>query len=113
MEIKKIYVCSFILYLHQLRLRDYFFDNQNKAPISPDDILNIFPIVKHIHMPTVDAAKAHRTAQTSIQKGVLNLSVFSLLCFFLSKRYMTLFGLTCRSSGSGPRATEGSSLPVW
>ena len=83
MEIKKIYVCSFILYLHQLRLRDYFFDNQNKAPISPDDILNIFPIVKHIHMPTVDAAKAHRTAQTSIQKGVLNLSVFCLLWVFL------------------------------
>lgn len=59
----------FILCLHQLRLRDYFFDNQNKAPIGPDDILNIFPVVKHIHLPTVDASTAHRAAQTFLQKG--------------------------------------------
>ncbi|KAI3372888.1 hypothetical protein L3Q82_023340, partial [Scortum barcoo] len=56
----------------QLRLRDYSLDNQNKAPIGPDDVLNIFPIVKHIHMPTVDASTAHRAAQTSIQKGLLD-----------------------------------------
>ncbi|XP_017269380.1 clustered mitochondria protein homolog [Kryptolebias marmoratus] len=56
----------------QLRLRDYFFDHQNKAPISPDDILNIFPVVKHIHMPTVDASKAYHAAQNSIQKGLLD-----------------------------------------
>ena len=55
--------------LIQLRLRDYSLDNQNKAPIGPDDIFNIVPIVKHIHMPTVDASKAHRAAHTSIQKG--------------------------------------------
>uniref|UniRef100_A0A665TZD1 Clustered mitochondria protein homolog n=1 Tax=Echeneis naucrates TaxID=173247 RepID=A0A665TZD1_ECHNA len=55
----------------QLRLRDYFLDNQSKAPIGPDDILNIFPVVKHVHMPTVDASKAYRTAQNSIQRGLL------------------------------------------
>uniref|UniRef100_A0AAQ5YKW3 Clu domain-containing protein n=1 Tax=Amphiprion ocellaris TaxID=80972 RepID=A0AAQ5YKW3_AMPOC len=53
----------------QLRLRDYFLDNQNKAPIGPDDILNIFPVVKHVHMPTVDASKAYRAALNFIQKG--------------------------------------------
>uniref|UniRef100_A0A3B5MG32 Clu domain-containing protein n=1 Tax=Xiphophorus couchianus TaxID=32473 RepID=A0A3B5MG32_9TELE len=42
----------------------------NKAPFSPDDILNIFPVVKHIKMPTADASKAYRAAQTSIQKGM-------------------------------------------
>ncbi|MEQ2256265.1 hypothetical protein ILYODFUR_022538 [Ilyodon furcidens] len=56
----------------QLRLRDYILDNQSKAPISPDDILNIFPVVKHIDMPTVDASKAYRAAQNSIQKGLLD-----------------------------------------
>ncbi|XP_070821605.1 clustered mitochondria protein homolog [Chaetodon trifascialis] len=56
----------------QLRLRDYIFDNQNKAPIGPDDVLNIFPVVKHIHMATVDASKAHRAAHTSILKGLLD-----------------------------------------
>ncbi|XP_034728618.1 clustered mitochondria protein homolog isoform X2 [Etheostoma cragini] len=56
----------------QLRLRDYVLDNQNKAPIGPDDVLNIFPVVKHIHMPTVDASKAFSVAQNFIQKGLLD-----------------------------------------
>ncbi|KAK5871401.1 hypothetical protein PBY51_004285 [Eleginops maclovinus] len=56
----------------QLRLRDYILDNQNKAPIGPDDVLNIFPVVKHIKMPTVDASKAHRAAEGFIQKGLLD-----------------------------------------
>ncbi|TMS03716.1 Clustered mitochondria protein-like protein [Larimichthys crocea] len=56
----------------QLRLKDYCLDNQNKAPIGPDDILNIFPVVKHINTPTVDASKAHRAAQTFLQKGLLD-----------------------------------------
>lgn len=55
--------------LQQLRLRDYFLDHQNKCPIGPDDILNIFPIVKHIYMTTPDALKAYQAAQTFIQKG--------------------------------------------
>ncbi|KAF7660148.1 hypothetical protein LDENG_00286680 [Lucifuga dentata] len=56
----------------QLRLRDYLLDNQSKAPIGPDDILNIFPVVKHVNMPMVDASKAYRAAQNSIQKGFLD-----------------------------------------
>lgn len=62
-------ICLLILCLYQLRLRDYFFDNQNKAPIGPDDIINMFPIVKHINMPTVDASKAYCAAQNSLRKG--------------------------------------------
>nr|XP_019956484.1 PREDICTED: clustered mitochondria protein homolog [Paralichthys olivaceus] len=56
----------------QLRLRDYYLDNQTKAPIGPDDILNIFPVVKHVDMPSVDASKAYRAAHNSIQKGLLD-----------------------------------------
>ncbi|KAK1893333.1 Clustered mitochondria protein like [Dissostichus eleginoides] len=56
----------------QLRLRDYILDNQNKAPIGPDDVLNIFPVVKHNEMPTVDASKAHRAAEGFIKKGLLD-----------------------------------------
>nr|XP_057926888.1 clustered mitochondria protein homolog isoform X1 [Doryrhamphus excisus] len=56
----------------QLRLRDYMLESQSKAPIGPDDIINIFPVVKHIHMPISDASKAFRTAQNSLQKGLLD-----------------------------------------
>ncbi|CAB1319864.1 unnamed protein product [Coregonus sp. 'balchen'] len=55
----------------QLRLREYFFDNQTKAPIGPDDVLNIFPIVKHVTMTTHDASRAFRAAQSSVQKGMM------------------------------------------
>ncbi|KAF6729646.1 Clustered mitochondria-like protein [Oryzias melastigma] len=55
----------------QLRLRDYFLETQNKAPISPDDILNIFPVVKHVHMPVGDAVNAFHAAQNFLQKGLL------------------------------------------
>ncbi|XP_019722469.1 clustered mitochondria protein homolog [Hippocampus comes] len=55
----------------QLRLRDYSFDSHSKAPIGPDDIINIFPVVKHIQMPTTDASKAFRAAQAYFEKGLL------------------------------------------
>ncbi|KAM9857800.1 clustered mitochondria protein homolog [Aulostomus maculatus] len=73
----------------QLRLRDYFLDNQSKAPVGPDDIINIFPVVKHIHMPTVDASKAFCAAQTSIQKGLLDQAHQHL------KEAAYLFGRVC------------------
>lgn len=73
----------------QLRLRDYFLDNQNKAPIGPDDVLNIFPVVKHIQMPTVDASKAFSAALTSIQKGLLDQAHEHL------KEAAYLFGRVC------------------
>ncbi|XP_040898738.1 clustered mitochondria protein homolog [Toxotes jaculatrix] len=73
----------------QLRLRDYFLDNQNKAPIGPDDVLNIFPVVKHVHMPTVDASKAYHAAQISLQKGLLDQAHEHL------KEAAYLFGRVC------------------
>lgn len=30
-------------------LREYDFDNKNKAPFTSADIMNIFPVVKHIN----------------------------------------------------------------
>ncbi|KAM4616138.1 clustered mitochondria protein homolog [Polymixia lowei] len=73
----------------QLRLRDYFLDNQSKAPIGPDDVLNIFPVVKHIHMPIVDASKAFRVAHNFLQKGLLEQANEHL------KEAAYLFGRVC------------------
>ncbi|XP_056115328.1 clustered mitochondria protein homolog [Rhinichthys klamathensis goyatoka] len=55
----------------QLRLREYILDNRNKAAISPDDVLNILPVVKHITMSTTDATCMFKVAQNSLQKGLL------------------------------------------
>ncbi|KAG7489609.1 hypothetical protein JOB18_016073 [Solea senegalensis] len=73
----------------QLRLRDYILDNQSKAPIGPDDVLNILPIVKHIYTPTSDASKAYRAAQNAIQKGLLDQAHEHL------KEAAYLFGRVC------------------
>lgn len=54
----------------QLRVREYILDNRNKAAISPDDVLNILPIVKHITMSTTDATRMFKVAQNSLQKGI-------------------------------------------
>ncbi|CAL8347888.1 unnamed protein product [Lota lota] len=73
----------------QLRLRDYCLDNQSKAPIGPDDVLNIFPLVKHVHMPITDASKAFQAAQTFIEKGLLDQAQERL------KETSYLFGRVC------------------
>ncbi|XP_061624091.1 clustered mitochondria protein homolog isoform X1 [Phyllopteryx taeniolatus] len=73
----------------QLRLRDYSFDSHSKAPIGPDDIINIFPIVKHVQMPTSDASKAFRAAQNYLEKGLLDQAYEQL------KDAAYLFGRVC------------------
>lgn len=73
----------------QLRLREYVFDNRTKAPIGPDDVLNIFPVVKHVTMTTHDASRAFRAAQSSVQKGMMEQAYVRL------KEAAYLFGRVC------------------
>uniref|UniRef100_A0A6Q2XTC5 Clu domain-containing protein n=1 Tax=Esox lucius TaxID=8010 RepID=A0A6Q2XTC5_ESOLU len=73
----------------QLRLREYFFDNRTKAPIGSDDVLNVFPVVKHITMTTHDASRAFQAAQSSIQKGMMDQAYERL------KEATYLFGRVC------------------
>ncbi|KAK3540557.1 hypothetical protein QTP70_034305 [Hemibagrus guttatus] len=75
----------------QLRLRDYILDNCTKAPISPDDVLNFLPVVKHINMPITDAMRSFCTAQNSLQKGLLEQAYEQL------KEAAYLFGRVCDS----------------
>uniref|UniRef100_A0A9J7Y4A2 Si:ch211-166a6.5 n=1 Tax=Cyprinus carpio carpio TaxID=630221 RepID=A0A9J7Y4A2_CYPCA len=73
----------------QLRLREYILDNRNKAAISPDDVLNILPVVKHITMTTTDATRMFKAAQNSLQKGLLEQAYEQL------KEATYLFGRVC------------------
>ncbi|XP_066499903.1 clustered mitochondria protein homolog [Hoplias malabaricus] len=73
----------------QLRLRDYVLDNRNKAPITPDDVLNLLPVVKHVSMATTDASRLFQAAQNSLQKGLLEKAYEQL------KEASYLFGRIC------------------
>lgn len=55
----------------QLLLRDYSLDVKGKACFAEEDILNIFPVVKHIHPRATDAYNFYTTGQTKIQQGFL------------------------------------------
>ncbi|XP_060521182.1 clustered mitochondria protein homolog [Cylas formicarius] len=55
----------------QILLRDYNLDSKNKVIFYEEDILNVFPIVKHINPRASDAYNFYTTGQNKIQQGFL------------------------------------------
>lgn len=55
----------------QVLLQDYNFDSKGRPTFSEDDILNVFPIVKHIDPKASDAYTFYTTGQAKIQSGFL------------------------------------------
>lgn len=53
----------------QILLREYNFESRNKSTFNEDDIVNVFPIVKHINPRASDAYNFYTTGQTKIQQG--------------------------------------------
>lgn len=55
----------------QILFREYNFESKNKPTFNEDDIVNVFPIVKHINPRATDAYNFYTTGQTKIQQGHL------------------------------------------
>ncbi|CAH1961495.1 unnamed protein product [Acanthoscelides obtectus] len=55
----------------QILLRDYNLESKNKLIFYEEDILNIFPVVKHINPRATDAYNFYTTGQNKIQQGYL------------------------------------------
>ena len=55
----------------QLLLRDYALDSRSRPPFGDEDILNLFPKVKHIHPRATDALAFYQNGQSKIQNGQL------------------------------------------
>lgn len=53
----------------QILLREYNFESKNKPTFNEEDIVNVFPIVKHINPRATDAFNFYTTGQTKIQQG--------------------------------------------
>ena len=43
----------------QIFLREYNFDSKTKAAFGEEDIINVFPVVKHIHPKVTTTLKRH------------------------------------------------------
>merc|ERR1719282_2154864 len=55
----------------QILLREYQFDNKSVQSFTEDDIVNMYPIVKHINPSATDAYNFYTTGQSKIQQGFL------------------------------------------
>lgn len=55
----------------QVMLREYQFDNKSVQTFTEDDIVNMYPIVKHINPRATDAYNFYTTGQSKIQQGYL------------------------------------------
>ena len=55
----------------QLLLREFSMDAKNKTCFSEEDMMNIFPVVKHIQPRASDAYNFYTTGQSKIQQGFL------------------------------------------
>ncbi|XP_065214882.1 clustered mitochondria protein homolog isoform X2 [Planococcus citri] len=55
----------------QILLREYNFDAKNRLTFFEEDIVNIFPVVKHINPRASDAYNFYTTGQNKIQHGYL------------------------------------------
>ncbi|XP_051734303.1 clustered mitochondria protein homolog isoform X2 [Ctenopharyngodon idella] len=55
----------------QVLLREYHFDSEHKTVFTEEDILNIFPVVKHISPRANDALYLLRCGQSEVQQGCL------------------------------------------
>lgn len=55
----------------QILLREYNLDIKNKQIFNEEDIVNIFPVAKHIHPKASDAYHFFTSGQTKIQQGLL------------------------------------------
>ncbi|XP_030567665.1 protein clueless [Drosophila novamexicana] len=55
----------------QVLLREYNFESKHKPTFGDDDIVNVFPVVKHISPRATDAYNFYTTGQAKIQQGML------------------------------------------
>ena len=62
----------------QLLLREYSLEhNANVKIFNEEDVINIFPVVKHINPRATDAYNFYTTGQSKIQQGYLKVSNYS------------------------------------
>ncbi|KAJ7995651.1 hypothetical protein DPEC_G00246790 [Dallia pectoralis] len=55
----------------QILLKEYIFDSRHKPTFTEEDILNIFPVVKHVNPKASDAFHFFQSGQAKVQQGFL------------------------------------------
>lgn len=53
----------------QVLLKEYSFDSRHKPAFTEEDVLNIFPVVKHVNPKASDAFHFFQSGQAKVQQG--------------------------------------------
>ncbi|XP_078122335.1 clustered mitochondria protein homolog [Sander vitreus] len=73
----------------QVQLREYVFESRHKPVFGEEDVINMFPVVKHLKLTATDATRLVQHAQVAVQQGLLKdgyelishaLTLFSSVC---------------------------------
>ncbi|XP_042355264.1 clustered mitochondria protein homolog [Plectropomus leopardus] len=73
----------------QVQLREYLFESRHRPVFSEDDVVNMFPVVKHLKPTATDATWLVRQAEVAVQQGLLKEG------FELISQALTLFSSVC------------------
>ncbi|KAF1378436.1 hypothetical protein PFLUV_G00190540 [Perca fluviatilis] len=73
----------------QVQLREYVFESRHRPVFGEEDVINMFPVVKHLKLTATDATRLVQHAQVAVQQGLLKdgyelishaLTLFSSVC---------------------------------
>ncbi|XP_068455877.1 clustered mitochondria protein homolog isoform X2 [Clinocottus analis] len=91
----------------QVQLREYVFESRHRPVFAEEDVVNMFPVVKHLKPTATDATRLVQHAQVAVQQGLLKdghelisraLTLFSGVCGVLHEDVcmcLRLLGRTC------------------
>ncbi|KAM8900368.1 clustered mitochondria protein homolog isoform 2-T3 [Spinachia spinachia] len=89
----------------QVQLREYVFDSRHRPVFAKEDVVNMFPVVKHLKATATDATRLVQHAQVALQQGLLKdghglisraLTLFSSVCGVLHEDVCMCFRLLGR-----------------
>lgn len=55
--------------MFQVKLREYVFESRHRPAFSEEDVVNMFPVVKHLRVTGTDAPRLVQHAEALIQQG--------------------------------------------
>ncbi|XP_026038349.1 clustered mitochondria protein homolog isoform X3 [Astatotilapia calliptera] len=73
----------------QVQLREYVFESRHRPAFGEEDIVNMFPVVRHLKPTSSDATQLVQQAQLAVQQGLLK------ECYDLISQALTLFSSVC------------------
>ncbi|XP_071362171.1 clustered mitochondria protein homolog isoform X1 [Trachinotus anak] len=73
----------------QVQLREYVFESRHRPVFGEEDVVNMFPVVKHLKPTATDATRLVQHAQVAVQQGLLKDG------YELISQALTLFSSVC------------------